>query len=159
MDAYKTVNDVLVNLINEVWVLEGKAIITGEFQDLTNNDMHVIEAIGKGEGDNMSSIAKRLNITVGTLTSSINRLVKKNYVERFRSEEDRRIVLVKLLDKGVRAFDHHAEYHRRMTEAVLAKLKEEEIPVLVKTLAGFSEFFREYHTNTLSDDSRNVGNL
>ena len=44
MDAYKTVNDVLVNLINEVWVLEGKAIITGEFKDLTNNDMHVIEA-------------------------------------------------------------------------------------------------------------------
>ena len=65
MDAYKTVNDVLVNLINEVWVLEGKAIITGEFRDLTNNDMHVIEAVGKGEGDNMSSIAKRLNVTVG----------------------------------------------------------------------------------------------
>ena len=145
MDVYKPVNDVLVNLINEVWVLEGKAIITGEFRDLTNNDMHVIEAVGKGEGDNMSSIAKRLNVTVGTLTSSINRLVKKNYVERFRSEEDRRIVQVRLLDKGVLAFDHHAEYHRRMTEAVLAKLTEDEIPVLVKTLAGFSEFFREYH--------------
>ena len=52
---------------------------------------------------------------------------------------------VRLLDKGVLAFDHHAEYHRRMTEAVLAKLTEDEIPVLVKTLAGFSEFFREYH--------------
>lgn len=145
MDAYKTVNDVLVNLINEVWVLEGRAIITGEFRDLTNNDMHVIEAIGKGEGKNMSSIAKKLNITVGTLTSAMNRLVKKNYVERFRSEKDRRIVFVRLLEKGVRAFDHHEEYHRRMTEAVLAKLTEDEIPVLVKTLDGFTEFFREYH--------------
>ena len=32
-----------------------------------------------------------------------------------------------------------------MTEAVLNRLTEDEIPVLVKTLAGFSEFFREYH--------------
>ena len=145
MDAYKTVNDILVNLINEVWVLEGNAIITGEFKDITNNDMHVIEAIGLGEGKNMSSIARKLNITVGTLTSSINRLVTKKYVQRYRSEEDRRVVLVKLMEKGIRAFEHHEDYHRRMTEAVLNKLSEDEIPVLVKTLAGFSEFFREYH--------------
>ena len=46
MDAYKTINDILVNLINEIWELEEKAIITEEFKDLTNNDMHVIEAIG-----------------------------------------------------------------------------------------------------------------
>lgn len=57
-EAYKAINDVLVNLINEIWELEEKAIITEEFKDLTNNDMHVIEAIGLGEGRNMSSIAK-----------------------------------------------------------------------------------------------------
>ena len=45
-EAYKAINDVLVNLINEIWELEEKAIITEEFKDLTNNDMHVIEAIG-----------------------------------------------------------------------------------------------------------------
>ena len=28
--------------------VEEKAIITQEFQDITNNDMHVIEAIGMG---------------------------------------------------------------------------------------------------------------
>lgn len=145
MDAYSTVNDILVNLVNEIWELEGKAIITEEFKDLTNNDMHVIEAIGTGEGSNMSSIAKKLNITVGTLTSSINRLVNKKYVQRYRSEKDRRVVLVKLLERGLMAYEHHADYHRRMTEAVLNRLTEDEIPVLMKTLAGISEFFREYH--------------
>ena len=38
--------------------VEEKAIITREFQDITNNDMHVIEAIGIGTPKNMSSIAK-----------------------------------------------------------------------------------------------------
>ena len=40
-NAYKTINDTLVSLINKIWVLEGKAIITEEFRDLTNNDMQL----------------------------------------------------------------------------------------------------------------------
>ena len=88
-DVYATINYVLVNLINEIWEVEGKAIITDEFKDITNNDMHVIEAIGLGEGNNMSTIAKKLNITVGSLTTAVNSLVKKGYVERRRGEKDR----------------------------------------------------------------------
>ena len=55
-DAYKMINQTLVSLINEIWELEEKAIITDEFKDLTNNDMHVRAAVGLGEGNNMSSI-------------------------------------------------------------------------------------------------------
>lgn len=143
-NAYKTINYILVNLINEIWELEEKAIITEEFKDLSNNDMHVIEAIGPGEGNNMSSIAKKLNITVGSLTTAMNSLVNKKYVERRRSEEDRRVVYVKLTAKGIRAFRHHEDYHRQMTQAILDKLDENEIPVLVKTLDALDEFFCGY---------------
>ena len=44
--------------MNEIWELEAKAIITDEFKDITNNDMHVIEAIGIDEAKNMSTIAR-----------------------------------------------------------------------------------------------------
>lgn len=146
-DAYATINNILVNLINEIWELEEKAIITEEFKDLTNNDMHVIEAIGLGDGNNMSSIAKKLNITVGSLTTAMNSLVNKKYVERRRSEEDRRVVFVKLTERGVKAYRHHEDYHRQMTRAILDKLDEAEIPVLVKTLDALSDFFAGYSKN------------
>ena len=146
-NAYATINNILVNLINEIWELEEKAIITEEFKDLTNNDMHVIEAYGLGDGNNMSSIAKKLNITVGSLTTAMNSLVNKKYVERRRSEEDRRVVFVKLTDRGVKAYRHHEDYHRQMTRAILDKLDEAEIPVLVKTLDALSEFFTGYSKN------------
>ena len=145
MDAYKTINDILVHLINEIWEQEEKAIITEEFKDITNNDMHVIEAIGPGEGNNMSSIAKKLNVTVGTLTTAMNKLVNKKYVERHRSEKDRRVVYVRLTAKGKAAYRHHEDYHHQMTQAILDKLSEDEIPVLMKTLDALSEFFRGYH--------------
>ena len=46
MKTYETINDILVHLFNEIWELEKNAIITEEFKDITNNDMHIIEAIG-----------------------------------------------------------------------------------------------------------------
>lgn len=144
-DEYKTINSVLVNLINEIWELEGKAIITKEFKDITNNDMHVIEAVGTGNGSNMSSIAKKLNITVGSLTTTMNNLVRKKYVERRRGEKDRRVVLIKLTERGIAAYKHHENYHRQMTEEVVSRLNEKEMPVLMKMLDGLTEFFSSYN--------------
>ena len=77
MGTYETLNEVLVSLFRDVNDIEQKAIITSEFEDITNNDMHVINAIGVGTTKNMSSIAKELSVTVGTLTISMNSLVKK----------------------------------------------------------------------------------
>ena len=70
MDAYRTINDTLVNLFNEIWELEKEAIITEEFKDITNNDMHIIEAIGLSGENTMSSVAKKLKITAGSLTTA-----------------------------------------------------------------------------------------
>lgn len=147
MNTYETINDVLVHLFNEIWRLEEKAIITEEYKDLTNNDMHIIEAVGLGEGNPMSAIAKKMNVTAGTLSTSMNSLVKKKYVVRQRSEEDRRVVYIKLTEKGEKAYHHHAHFHHQMVDAVIQKLDKEEIPVLLKTLDGLSEFFRNYHDN------------
>ena len=145
MDPHETINDILVNLFNEILKLEEEAIITDEFKDITNNDMHIIEAVGLSGKNTMSAVAKKLGITAGSLTTSVNSLVNKKYVKRQRSEEDRRVVFLRLTAKGIRAYEHHREYHRRMTEAVIDKLDEYEVPVLIKTLTGLSEFFRGYN--------------
>lgn len=145
VNTYETINDILVHLFNEIWELEEKAIISEEFKDITNNDMHIIEAIGLGAGDTMSSIAKRLNVTAGTLTTSMNRLVRQNYAIRQRSTEDRRVVMITLTEKGERAYRHHAKFHEQMTDAVIQSLESEELPVLLKTLNGLAKFFRNYN--------------
>lgn len=142
MDAYHVVNDILVKLFNDIIHIEESSVITGEFKNITNNDMHVIEAIGIAEPKSMSMIAKALSVTVGTLTIAVNNLVKKGYVIRNRSEFDRRVVLVSLSEKGKRAYDHHRQFHEEMIEAILENLDEEEKQVLVKVLNQLGDFFR-----------------
>ena len=145
MDAYESINKILVHLFNDIWELEEKAVITEEFKDLTNNDMHIIEAVGLGDGNNMSTIAKKLGITVGSLTTSMNSLVNKKYAIRHRSEEDRRIVNIQLTEKGEKAYHHHVNFHKKMVEAVVETLDEEEIPVLTKALDNLYQFFKTYN--------------
>ena len=144
MDAYKTINDTLVHLFNEIWELEEKAIITEEFKDITNNDMHIIEAIGLGEESTMSAVARTLGITAGSLTTSMNSLVNKKYVTRQRSETDRRVVYIQLTGKGKKAYEHHKNFHMLMTNAVIENLKEQELAILLQTLDKLSDFFRGY---------------
>ena len=147
MDIYAALNEVLVNLFRDIMELEEKAIITQEYQDITNNDMHVIEAIGVGEPKNMSTIAKQLSVTVGTLTIAMNSLVKKGYVTRERGKEDRRVVYISLSEKGLRAYRHHEEFHRQMIEAILKDLTKDETESLVKALAKLERWFRRTEEN------------
>lgn len=142
MDTYATLNDALVKLFRDVMDLEEQAIITDEYQDITNNDMHVIQAIGTGEPKNMSAIAKELSVTVGTLTIAMNSLVKKGYVTRERGKEDRRVVYISLSEKGKRAYEHHEKFHHDMIDAILEDLTPDETDSLVKALAKLNIWFR-----------------
>lgn len=144
MGTYEMFHDVLVNLFNEIMDIEEKAIITEEFKDITNNDMHVIEAVGQEEPRNMSSVARDLGVTVGTLTIAVNNLVKKGYVKRERSQKDRRVVLISLTGKGDKAFVHHKKFHEEMIHATIDDLSSEETEVLVGALSHLREFFRNY---------------
>ena len=143
MTLEETLNDLLVKLFKDILEIEAKSLITEEFKDISYNDMHIIAAIGLGE-KKMSDIAAELNITVGSLTIAMNALVKKGYAQRERSEKDRRVVFIHLTVKGRKAFHHHAEYHRQMTDAVVSALSDNEVGVLAKALEKLSVFFRQY---------------
>lgn len=144
MERYDVFHDILVNLFQEIMDIEEKALITAEFKNISVNDMHIIEAIGTGEPKNMSTVAKLMSVTVGTLTIAINNLVKKGYVSRVRSEEDRRVVLILLTEKGKRAYQHHREFHDGMVKALVEGLDEGQQKILVKSLLNLRTFFNSY---------------
>ena len=142
MENYETLNKLLVQLFRDVTDMEQKGISTPEFGDITNNDLHVIEAIGIGEPKNMSTIARELSVTVGTLTIAMNSLVKKGYVERTRGREDRRVVYISLSKRGRRAYEEHARFHREMLESVIGELTKEEQDTLIRALSRLQGWFQ-----------------
>lgn len=144
MDIYGKYGTVLGKLINDILNIEEKVNITGEFKDISNNDMHVIEAIGIDKPKNMSTVAKALSVTVGTLTIAINNLVKKDYVERVRSQQDRRVVFISLTTKGKRAYEKQLSFREEIIKATVSGLKESEVDTLIKALNNLVRYINRY---------------
>ena len=149
MDISNTLNEMLVKLFRNINVIEERALRTEEYNNMTANDMHVIEAIGMEEQKNMTSVARSLDVTTGTLTISVNNLVKKGYVDRVRSEQDRRVVLISLSEEGKKAYLHHQKFHDKMIDAVVEELTEEEEEVLEKALVKLNHFFKATAARTM----------
>ena len=143
MNITAALNEVLVKLFREIITIEEQSIKTGQFKDLTANDMHVMEEIGKNGAKNMTTVAKGLSVTTGTLTIAINGLVKKGYVDRTRSDEDRRVVLVSLSEKGKLAYDQHDAFHQEMVKSITGGMTEEEQEILQRALVNLNDFFME----------------
>ena len=116
--------------------------MTGTFKEISINDMHIIDAIGIGEPKNMSTVAGEMAVTVGTLTTAINNLVKKGYVSRVRSAQDKRVVLLSLTDKGLSAYEKHAAFHQKMVSTVMEGLDGQEMEVLAHALEKLRGYFK-----------------
>ena len=88
MENREVINDVLVHLFNEIMELDEQAIITEEYKDITNNDMHII-GIDRGERNliYVSVIDLHGNIIEQKNFNIINGV---NYKEKLKQRESER---------------------------------------------------------------------
>ena len=151
MNADKTLNDILVKLFNDLMEIEEKCLISGEFMNISGDDMHIIEAIGLDEPKRMSEVAAKMNVTTGTLTKAIEALEQKGYVNRCRNDRDKRVVRVSLTDSGVRAYEHHARFHSNMIHDIKESLTDQESEILIGTLGKLVKFFQKKYESYLKN--------
>lgn len=140
------VNGYLVSIFNDVLMIEERTLQMSQFKDVSIKEMHTIDAIGMYQEHTTSEVAKKLGITVGTLTVSVNNLVRKGYVNRVRSETDRRVVQLALTKKGRLLYRLHDKFHRDMVKETINEMGEKESEVLMhglKNLHGFLERTKE----------------
>ena len=139
----KILNELLVQLFNDILQIEEKSLKNGPLSDLSVTELHTIEAIGMYKERTMTEGAQDLKITVGTLTTAINKLIKKGYVDRKRIEEDRRVVLIHLTKKGKLAYRIHEKFHNDMINETISGLREDEEEILISSLERLNVFFKE----------------
>ncbi|MCI9596968.1 MAG: MarR family transcriptional regulator [Firmicutes bacterium] len=136
----KKINSILVNLFNMVLKLEEKAIKESTRRDLSLTELHTLVAIGEGKAKTMSQVAASLKISVSTLTTAVNRLVKKGYAHRFRIPEDRRIVKVELTEIGIEAVREHEAFHTVMISEAISQIPEDQIGKFIDSIDNINEY-------------------
>ena len=151
MTLEETLNELLVKLFKDILEIEAKSLITEEFKDITYNDMHIIEAVGVDEPRNMKTVAKLMSVTTGTLTKALDALCDKGYVVRERSTKDKRVIKLRLTDKGKSAYYHHEQFHRQMIKNIASEMTEQETEILIYALAKLVDYFHLNYYDTKED--------
>ena len=136
----KKLNDIMVSLFNTVLKMEEEAIRNASCEDISITEVHTLEAIGNGRPRTMTHVANILGIKISTLTTAVNRLVRKGYVSRLRDENDRRIVKISLTEKGRDAVREHEEFHESMIREAIAQIPQENVRQFVSSLENISSF-------------------
>lgn len=144
--AKALINELLVEVFNHILSIE-EDILESKGIKLSMNEIHILEAIRNSDEPIMTNLAKKLRITTGTLTASIDRLVNKKYVVRYQEETDRRKVLVKLTELADDVLKIHDDFHNEMIDAMFEDMKIDEDEVLLKSLENIVVYFKNKYSN------------
>lgn len=138
-------NDLIVDAYRSILKVEETILKRSDNIDLSINEMHMLEAVGKGTNKpkTISEIAEDLGITLPSVTVAINKLVKKGYVEKLRGEEDARIVYVTLTKQGKKIDSVHRYFHESMVRSIISGMSEQEQQVLYQGILKLDLFLKK----------------
>ncbi len=142
-DFSMKLNNLLVETFRTILKVEEQIIKSSDDIDLSISEMHLIESVGKvSENEKtISDIAEDLDITLPSVTTAINKLVHRGFVEKEKGQRDGRKVFVKLTKKGEQIDKLHKYFHEKMVRSVTKELTEDEKSAMLHGIEKLNTFF------------------
>jgi DNA-binding MarR family transcriptional regulator len=103
------------------------------------SQVKVLMILSHKESFKMKDITENLGIANSSATEVIDKLIKEDLVERFRKPDDRRVVRVKLTEKGRNFIDEIKELKRKCWRSMIEKSDEEDREDLLRVAKKFYE--------------------
>ncbi len=112
----------------------GSAARADSSRELTEAEWDVLRILGRQGECMMRDVAATCEVALSTMTGIVDRLVKKELVQRRHSETDRRVVLATLTERGKTAYQERLDADMRLLLTMLQALQPEEQQDLVTLL-------------------------
>jgi MarR family transcriptional regulator, organic hydroperoxide resistance regulator len=119
--------------------------------DFSKSELFVLLLVEKQGEIIMSKIADSMNISMSTANGIVERLVKNGYVDRDRSDADRRIVVVCMTDKGKRVVDEFKNLISEYIKLIYQELDDDERKLIGKVFHKIIHIL-DKKTRELQDD-------
>ena len=131
-----------LNVQSLIWIFRAfNSVINGQAEELrplglSASAFNVLMALHNNDDRTLEpcQLANRLLISRPSVTGLLDTLQRKGLIERLPHADDRRRVLVRLTDEGLRLLESHFSTHYREMNAVFADLDDDEKATLVTLL-------------------------
>lgn len=117
--------------------LEKKAVDLGTGEKLYPTELHIIDAIGSGNGNTVTELCEYFDVTKGAVSQSLSRLERKGHIEKRRNKNYSKEKIISLTPKGIEVFTAHQALHKKMNSEIaksLNRYSESEIALLKEYL-------------------------
>ncbi|SCW63533.1 DNA-binding transcriptional regulator, MarR family [Paenibacillus tianmuensis] len=109
------------------------------------------------ESMKINDTAEVLGITIGAASNLVDKLEEKQWVERMRSEEDRRIMNVRLTELGKEQLLRWRQQFSEHADVIFAQVPPEELDHFSEQVARLSQYLSDYNRGLESGRSRKDG--
>jgi DNA-binding MarR family transcriptional regulator len=107
--------------------------------DLNFAELRILRMLEKDDSIPMNRFCQETMLSQPTITGVVDKLEERALVERVRSREDRREVLIAITQKGRGALERGEALHRQFVERSLSALRGEELELLAGLLKRLAE--------------------
>ncbi len=108
-------------------------------QGVSMTHLHVIAMLARHGAMPMSRLAELLDVSLSNATGLVDRMEERGFVERFRVPEDRRIVLVRVTERGSQLETEMEFLKGELLEKVLGRMDTAQIERLVVAIRDFRD--------------------
>lgn len=126
--------EVVVDVFHTAMDVQDIYLKKGPFQQLTMSEMHVLDAVNKESSPSMSAVANHLNITLGTLTTAVKKIISKGFLTKEQSTQDQRIYYLRLTDNGQEALKVHDQFHKELEDVYKNRIPDDQLDWVFDTL-------------------------
>ena len=146
---YKQLSEAFDFVLNLGNVIEDRTMDRKQIPDLALGELHVIETVNKNNNKPMTLIAKKEHVTVGALTTCVNRLVQKGYLLRTRDEMDQRVILLSVTQKAKKVLKVHDKFHDDIIGLTLEGVN---LAQAAKVMSQFAHILEVYYDPSLLEE-------
>lgn len=127
--------------------LEKMSIDIGSGEKLYPSELHVIDAIGNGYGNNVTELSKKFGITKGAVSQVVNKLFDKDFLIKERKPGYGKEVVLSLSEKGLKAFKIQNDLHKKRDDEFfnyLGTVEPDKIDSFIEIMGKIEEFIDRF---------------
>ncbi|KSU84159.1 MarR family transcriptional regulator [Fictibacillus enclensis] len=118
--------------------------------DLTRTQYILMRMLSERDRWTVTELAEVLEVKPSAVTVAVDRLYKKNYVQRYRSEADRRIVYLELSETGSGILKEAEERRLESMENLLSRISRDDLEALITIYDKFGNDTKQHKALTLA---------
>jgi DNA-binding MarR family transcriptional regulator len=114
--------------------------------DLTTDQHYILRYIYQSKECTSSELADVFEVNKSAITAIVNRMADREWIERTRDENDRRVVYLTLSKKGIDLFEKTEERIHCLVESIINQFNREEIQNFIQIyekLAGILDMCKK----------------